>query len=144
MSFAKGFPALAAMFGIAVIAFLFSYFYTTRLRVIIEDDFITIKMPDKATKINIKDIYRIDREAGGGGGCLYFISYEENGKKKMASFSDQIEGYHEIVNYIEQRRPKHHPLSRRKPYQKIFRTIFLIIMYSLMFGVPLFVLLCRK
>lgn len=120
-----------------------SYFYFPRLKIIVDNDRLLIKMPDKTTQIMMKDIYRIDKELGWGSHGFY-IRYNENGRNRIASFSDQVQGYSEILSYIERKRPKDHPLSRENPIKKILRIIFLIIMYLLMFGLPLFSFLYRN
>lgn len=137
------FPAFLTFVAITIMTGCFSYFYMEKLRVLLYDDRIVIKMPDRTTQIMIKDIYRIDKELGWGSYGFY-INYIENGKRRIAGFSDEIQGYQEILSYIERKRPKNHPASEESRIKKILRTIFLVIMYSFMFGIPLFMLFTKK
>jgi hypothetical protein len=91
----------------------------------------------------IRDIFRVDKELSWGGYSFY-IHYNENGKNRIATFSDAVYGYREILSYIEKRRPKDHPLSKEGSIKKILRTIFIIIMYLVLFGLPLWSIFFRK
>jgi len=79
----------------------FFYYYAARLEVIIEEEKIFIKKLDKITKIDLKDIYKIEKVLCWGS-FRFDLYYKEDGKRHTASFNNQIQKCQEILNYIEQ------------------------------------------
>lgn len=80
----------------------FFYYYVAKLCVIIDDENIFIKTPDKITRINLIEIYKIERVLGWGS-IQFYIFYRENGRKRTAGFPDQVQDYREILSYLEQK-----------------------------------------
>lgn len=146
----KGIFPMLIVFGLIAIIFSFAYFYFSRLRVFIDNDYLVIKTIDKTTKIVAKNIYKIEK-ALGWGAMSYCIFYRnEHNKKRTAYIPDDMEDCQKILDYINKQsgiQAKWEILNFGKDtniFKKIFRIILFILVYLVLFGLPLWYIFFRK
>ena len=78
-------------------------FYLPKLKVYVDDENVTVKLPDKTTTFKIKDIYKIEKDFSYAGVGYYVFYYDEKRKKRHVKLNDNIAGDGDLMDYLQRK-----------------------------------------
>ncbi len=127
---------------LAVLFFLVLFlFYFNKLRIRVDDENVTYRMPDKNVKFNVKDIYKIERDFSGAGVGYYVFFYDDKRKKRHIKFTQDLEESEQLVNYLERKSGvkmrQEGTLdveNEKRPIIKVLKIVYNIIITLAIFG----------
>jgi hypothetical protein len=114
-------------------------FYYNKLKILIDGDTLTYKMPDKLLTFNIKNIYKIEKEISQAGIGYYIFYYDDKHKKRHIKFNNDLGGHQELIDYLQGRsgikmrwEGTFDVEKEKRPVIKLLKIIFNIIVVILL------------
>ena len=116
-------------------------FYFGRLKIYINGETVTYEMPDKVTKFNIKDIYKIEKSLSFAGVGYYVFFYDDKRKKRHVVINDNIQEYEDLKDYLERKSDiktrwegTFDVEKEKRPIVKILKIVFNVVITILILG----------